>query len=126
MRAVSHRIPVYRMMELPVLEELHRMKYTHKGDDPAPFQAIAGRLRGGIRGAPQARSSRINERRIALPAKSGVEYLGLSRVQGPLVFVSGVRNVGFREMAEVVAADGQMRLGTGSRRFRRHGGGGGF
>lgn len=42
--AVSHRIPVYRIMELPVLEELHRMKYTHKGEDPAPFQAIENRL----------------------------------------------------------------------------------
>ena len=27
--AVTHRIPVYRMMELPVLEELHRMKYLY-------------------------------------------------------------------------------------------------
>ncbi len=42
--AVSHRIPVYRIMELPVLDELHRMKTTHSGDDPAPFQAIEKRL----------------------------------------------------------------------------------
>ena len=42
--AVSHRIPIYRIMELPVLEDLHRMKYTHKGDDPAPFKAIQERL----------------------------------------------------------------------------------
>jgi V/A-type H+-transporting ATPase subunit B len=48
---------------------------------------------------------------LTLTAKSGIEYLGLSRVQGPLVFVNGVRNVGFREMAEVVAADGRTRLG---------------
>jgi V/A-type H+/Na+-transporting ATPase subunit A len=41
---VSKRIPVYRMMDLPVLEELHRMKYTHRGDDPAPFEAILSLL----------------------------------------------------------------------------------
>ena len=38
--AVSHRIPVYRVMELPVVEEIHRMKSTFRGDDPAPFEAI--------------------------------------------------------------------------------------
>lgn len=43
--------------------------------------------------------------------RSGIEYLGVSRVQGPLVFVQGVRSVGFREMAEVVAPDGRTRLG---------------
>jgi len=46
-----------------------------------------------------------------LPGNSGVEYLALSRVQGPLVFVTGVRNVGSREMAEVVTPEGQTRLG---------------
>lgn len=46
-----------------------------------------------------------------MSVKSGIEYLGLFRVQGPLVFVSGVRNVGFREMAEVVTPEGQTRLG---------------
>lgn len=44
-------------------------------------------------------------------ARPGVEYVGLSGVQGPLVFVRSVRNVGFREMAEIVAPDGQVRLG---------------
>jgi len=41
----------------------------------------------------------------------GLEYLGLLRVQGPLVFVQGVRDVGFGEMAEVVTPDGEVRLG---------------
>jgi V/A-type H+-transporting ATPase subunit A len=40
----AHRIPVYRMMELPVLEEMERMKYTYQGDDLKPFQDIMGRL----------------------------------------------------------------------------------
>lgn len=38
--AVRLRIPVYRVMELPVVEEIHRMKNTYRGDDPAPFEAI--------------------------------------------------------------------------------------
>jgi V/A-type H+/Na+-transporting ATPase subunit A len=43
-KAVTQRIPVYRIMELPVVEDLHRMKSTYKGDDPAPFLAIQKRL----------------------------------------------------------------------------------
>ncbi|HAA02383.1 MAG TPA: V-type ATP synthase subunit B, partial [Syntrophobacteraceae bacterium] len=46
-----------------------------------------------------------------MPVRSGVEYVGLSRVQGPLVFVTGVRDVGFRELAEVVTPAGEARLG---------------
>lgn len=46
-----------------------------------------------------------------MTAGPGIEYLGLSRVQGPLIFVRGVRDVGFREMAEVVGQDGEVRLG---------------
>lgn len=42
--AVSHRIPVYRMMDLPVVEEIHRMKTAVEGDDTAPFEAIRTRL----------------------------------------------------------------------------------
>lgn len=42
--AVSHRIPIYRIMDLGVLEDIHRMKYAHKGDDPAPFHAILKRI----------------------------------------------------------------------------------
>jgi len=48
--AVSHRIPVYRAMRLPVIEELHRMKSTWRGDDPAPFDAIRERIEIGITG----------------------------------------------------------------------------
>ena len=46
-----------------------------------------------------------------LSTVSGVEYLGLARVQGPLVFVRGIRDVGYRELAEVVDSDGRIRLG---------------
>lgn len=48
--AVRHRIPIYRVMDLPVLEEFHRMKTTFKGDDPAPFRAIEKRLEGEFEG----------------------------------------------------------------------------
>lgn len=40
----THRIPVYRIMELPVLEEMERMKYTYKGDDLKPFKNILKRV----------------------------------------------------------------------------------
>lgn len=42
--AVSHRIPIYRVLELPVIDELHRMKYTYKGDNPASFRGIQERM----------------------------------------------------------------------------------
>jgi len=48
--AVRHRIPVYRVMELPVIEEIHRMKSTYRGDDPAPFEAIRERITREITG----------------------------------------------------------------------------
>jgi V/A-type H+-transporting ATPase subunit A len=44
MGAVTYRIPVYRLMELPVLEEFHRMKYAYPGDDPTPFKTLQVRL----------------------------------------------------------------------------------
>jgi len=40
----AHRVPVYKMVELPVLEEMERMKYTYPGDDLKPFEDILGRL----------------------------------------------------------------------------------
>ncbi len=48
--AVKHRIPVYRVMELPVVEEIHRMKNTYRGDDPAPFEAIREQIAQEITG----------------------------------------------------------------------------
>lgn len=46
-----------------------------------------------------------------MPVGSGVEYLELAQVHGPLVFVTGVRDVGFQELAEVVTPAGETRLG---------------
>ena len=37
---VTVRIPLFRAMELPVVVKIHRLKFTYKGDDPAPFLAI--------------------------------------------------------------------------------------
>ena len=42
---------------------------------------------------------------------TGLEYLGLLRVQGPLIFVKGVSDVGLYEMAEIVTSTGEVRLG---------------
>ena len=37
---VSARIPLFRAMELPVVEKIHRAKYTIKGEEPEPFLEI--------------------------------------------------------------------------------------
>lgn len=41
----------------------------------------------------------------------GQEILGLSRVEGPLIFVEGVRNVAYDEMADILAPDGRLLRG---------------
>ncbi len=43
--------------------------------------------------------------------RPGLEYRGLSHVKGPLILVEGVRDAGYGEMAEIVAPDGDSRLG---------------
>lgn len=42
---------------------------------------------------------------------SGREYIGLSRVDGPLIFVRKTHPVGYRELIECVDAEGTTRLG---------------
>lgn len=37
---VADRIPLFRALELPVVVQIHRLKFTLKGDDPAPFHAV--------------------------------------------------------------------------------------
>lgn len=46
-----------------------------------------------------------------MTVRPGIEYLEISQIQGPLIFVKGVRDVGFREMAEIESHDGEVRLG---------------
>ncbi len=41
-----------------------------------------------------------------------VKYCGVEGVDDPLIFVGGVHDVGFEESAEVVAPDGEVRLGS--------------
>ena len=41
----------------------------------------------------------------------GKEYIGLSRVSGPIIIVQGVSGVGFDEVVEVTDPDGNMRVG---------------
>ncbi len=41
----------------------------------------------------------------------GLEYCGLQRLDGPLLFVEGIRGVAYDEMVEIVAPDGGQRLG---------------
>ena len=39
------------------------------------------------------------------------EVLGVSRIEGPLVFVEGIGSVGYDEVVEIIDARGRMRLG---------------
>jgi V/A-type H+-transporting ATPase subunit B len=58
-----------------------------------------------------------NGRAGDLPRREGAgnrpafEYVGLQSVKGPLVVVTGVKDVGFGERAEIVAPDGTLRQG---------------
>ena len=44
-------------------------------------------------------------------AASGLEYVGASRVEGPLIVVEGVRGAGFDELVEIKGGAGPARLG---------------
>ena len=41
-----------------------------------------------------------------------VQYVGLQRMEGPLIFISGVRGAGYDELVEVRDEEGRERLGT--------------
>ena len=42
----------------------------------------------------------------------GREYIGLEQIDGPLIFVEGISNVGFDEVVEIKMKNGEIRLGT--------------
>ncbi|NQT86009.1 V-type ATP synthase subunit B, partial [bacterium] len=42
----------------------------------------------------------------------GLEYVGLDQINGPLIYVDAVRDVGFGEVVEITDAQGAHRLGT--------------
>src|SRR5690349_8871338 len=39
------------------------------------------------------------------------EYLGIDEVSGPIVAISGIHNVGYNDLVEIVGTDGSARLG---------------
>jgi len=42
---------------------------------------------------------------------SGLEYVGVSRISGPIIIVENVRGVGYDEVVEVITPSGETRLG---------------
>jgi V/A-type H+-transporting ATPase subunit B len=42
---------------------------------------------------------------------AGLQYRGVSQVDGPLVFVEGISDVGYDELVEITSPDGELRLG---------------
>ena len=47
----------------------------------------------------------------AVSEQAGLEYRGLHRIQGPLLFLRGVQDVGFGELAEIVSPAGRLLQG---------------
>ena len=43
--------------------------------------------------------------------KTGVEYIGLDRIDGPLIFIRNTHPVGYREILECIDSSGKVRLG---------------
>ena len=41
---VTARIPLFRALDIPAVVEIHRLKFTHKGDDPVPFHALSKQI----------------------------------------------------------------------------------
>lgn len=56
---------------------------------------------------PDAESRNETRRRLM----TGREYIGLDRIDGPLVFIRGTHPVGYRELVECVDHNGDTRLG---------------
>ena len=42
---------------------------------------------------------------------TGLEYTGVSRISGPIIIVENVKDVGYDELVEVIAPNGEKRLG---------------
>ena len=43
---------------------------------------------------------------------AGLQYVGVERIDGPLVFVQGIRDVGYDEVVDITDSSGRHRLGT--------------
>ena len=48
---------------------------------------------------------------LAEKLKSGREYIGIDKIDGPLLFIKNTHNVGYRELVECVDSSGAVRLG---------------
>ncbi|MEE8591537.1 MAG: V-type ATP synthase subunit B [Spirochaetia bacterium] len=59
----------------------------------------------------KSRSSPANLEAAQKRLLAGREYIGVDRIEGPLVFVRNTHPVGYRELAECVDSKGEIRLG---------------
>lgn len=60
---------------------------------------------------PSPDMSRTELETLSRDLTSGREYIGVDRMEGPLVYLRNTHPVGYRELAEIVTPDGQVRLG---------------
>ena len=49
---------------------------------------------------------------LAEKLKSGREYIGIDKIDGPLLFIKNTHNVGYRELVECVDSSGAVRYGS--------------
>ena len=55
--------------------------------------------------------SRSDLENLSRSLTSGREYIGVDRMEGPLLYLKNTHAVGYRELAEIVTPDGETRLG---------------
>ncbi len=87
-------------------------------DKPMPDQHTAGTAgtagmagMAGMATATGAAAATATTETLRRNLSSGREYVGVDRLEGPLVYLRNTHAVGYRELVEIVTADGQVRLG---------------
>jgi V/A-type H+-transporting ATPase subunit B len=75
----------------------------------ASAQAVSAQAASAARASARGNTAEIEDARRRLLA--GREYVGVDRIDGPLVFVRNTHPVGYRDLVEVVDPAGEIRLG---------------
>ena len=98
---VDKRIPVAKLEELPIVGELMRARFTYS--EEAAFEELVKRAGS----APKALIGEIDRGESKMQAKPSVSYATISQINGPLVFVKGIKDVGYDELVEVRSERGK-------------------
>jgi len=105
-KAVDENIPLQKVLELPVKNDIGRMRLTPADKFTDYSQNLNERLDQEFK-MLTARPSRRN-RMVSL---AGLEYRTVREISGPLIFVEQVRGVGYGELARIRTPSGEERRG---------------